>query len=158
MKYLLIIATLLTGCASIPHDMEQNKSREYMTIAATLSGRQITDKTPLPTVYVINDFSVFYRLTCRMRYILCGLGVAGAVYVPQDHLILVNNSYVKPDQFDSVLVHEFVHHLQVVQHDKRECYYLELEAYSAQARYLWLWPESSVYDKVRSSCELSRLT
>ena len=158
MKMLLIsfIATAF-GCVTAPQKLEGDKLHEYMQIAAKVTDRKISATTPLPDVYLVNDFKTFYHMTCRDRSVLCGIGVAGAVYVPGERLIIVNASVVKAEDIDSILVHEFVHHLQNIQHDRRSCFDHEFEAYTAQARYHWMFGDQSIYDKIGSSCAMAAI-
>ncbi len=155
MKTLRAVVILLAGCSTIPPAMNPDDVRDYMHTAAQLSGRQESAK--LPTVYVIADPWLFFKLTCRERRILCGLGVAGAVYVPYEQVVLVNRSVMHDEDFGAVLVHELTHHLQKVQRDKRPCIDREYEAYKAGFTFSPDRRDSSLYERALTSCSMGEV-
>ncbi len=132
MKYLLPFAFLFAACAAqAGHSqrMDENRVRMLMAQAAAITHRHVES---VPPVYLIDTWAAFQRVACMQYRITCGLGMAQALYIQIEGIVLVNDSILE-EPLDEVIVHELVHHLQAKQHDKRDCLDREVEAYKAQA-------------------------
>ena len=167
MKFIkiILICTLLNACAvgtyltTNPYLQRSTKLdtsyvRSQLQLVAELSGRMLTGTERLPDVYLVNDSVDFYAVTCKQHHIQCGLGSTLATHLPYDHIIYVNVQRIEDIHTqDAIVLHELVHHLQTLQHDKRSCIEREQEAYSVEYKFLNINPPISIYRSAVSSCD-----
>lgn len=146
MKYLLPLLLVLSACTTISTRFDVERTQLLLQQAASLTGRQLE---LAPTVYLVNDWAEFRRISCGQYRVGCVFGTIQAMYIPSDRAILVNLS-ILDEPLDAILVHELVHHLQSMQHDRRGCFEREAEAYQAQQKFSGV--ETNIYRRAVGSC------